>query len=431
MKALPSTPPTPAQLRWQQAGFGLFCHFGINTFFGKEWSDGSLPASGFNPTALDARQWVDVARSLGMKYLILTAKHHDGFCLWPTETTGYSVRSSPWKNGKGDVVSEVAEACREAGMAFGIYLSPWDRHEACYPDAAAYDDFYCRQLTELCTRYGELFELWFDGAGSEGRVYDWNRIMNVAGEYQPDAMIFNMGRPTIRWAGNEDGVIDDPVRYAVTSTRGSAFTPEFEKTLLEHPCYLPPECDVAIRQNWFWQGDDVATQKSVSHLLAIWYRSVGMGANLLLNVPPDRRGLLDDSDVARLLEVKSELDRRFANPMEVKLSPVPGGYEFEAVAPFDHLELFENLDRGQGIEGFRLKDVASGAVLASGQAVGSRRVEPCPLTTSVRLLLELEGPGSIDRVRIYHAGHSERPPLGPKLDYGDWAKKADRGSSNE
>ena len=169
--------PTPLQRRWLEAELGLFCHFGINTFYDKEWSDGTLSPTGFDPTDFNARQWVDVAIAGGFKYLILTAKHHDGFCLWPTETTAYSVRSSPFQCGKGDVVASLADACREAGLAFGLYLSPWDRHEPTYADSAAYDRFYVRQLTELCTRYGELFELWFDGAGSEGRVYGWESFM--------------------------------------------------------------------------------------------------------------------------------------------------------------------------------------------------------------------------------------------------------------
>ena len=193
--------PTALQLRWQDTELGLFFHFGINTFYGKEWSDGSLAPGGFSPTRLDPHRWVETAKAAGAGYVVLTAKHHDGFCLWPTETTDYSVRSSPFRGGRGDVVGELAEACDRAHMPLGLCLSPWDRHEPSYPDAAAYDRFYVRQLTELCTRYGHLFELWFDGAGSEGRRYDWDAIMEVADRYQPQAMVFNMGRKTIRWVG--------------------------------------------------------------------------------------------------------------------------------------------------------------------------------------------------------------------------------------
>jgi alpha-L-fucosidase len=256
--------PTPGQLAWQQAGFGIFCHFGINTFYGKEWSDGTLDPKAFNPTELDAGDWATAAAAAGARYLVLTAKHHDGFCLWPTDTTEYSVKSSPWR---GDVVERTAQACRDAGIGLGLYLSPWDRNAPCYADPAAYDEFYQCQLTELCTRYGPLFEIWFDGAGSGGRRYDWDGITRVIDEHPPGAMVFNMGRPTIRWVGNEDGLAADPCWYEVDGE------------------YLPPECDVPIRRHWFWQPDDEQTLKSLEHLLAIHYRSVGLGAGLLLNVP--------------------------------------------------------------------------------------------------------------------------------------------------
>lgn len=180
----------------------MFLHFGLNTFAGLEWSDGTLDPAIFDPTDLDANQWVDTAVELGAAYVVLTAKHHDGSCLWPTATTDYSVASSPWRDGHGDVVSEVADACRRGGIGFGVYLSPWDRHAPEYPDAGAYDDLYARQLTELMTGYGALTEVWFDGAGSDGRSYDWPRYMRVVHEHQPDAMIFNIwvSRPSAGWA---------------------------------------------------------------------------------------------------------------------------------------------------------------------------------------------------------------------------------------
>lgn len=217
-----------------------------------------------------------------MGYVILTAKHHDGFCLWPTDTTDYSVAATPYKHGKGDVVGEVAQACRDAGLPLGLYLSPWDRHEPRYPDAAAYDAFYCRQLTELCTRYGPVFEIWFDGAGSEGRMYNWDAIMDVVDRHQPDAVVFNMGRPTIRWVGNEDGLAADPTYYAVRQTPGSAhFTAAYLETA---PRYLPPECDVSIRRGWFWHPDDLPTLKSLEHLLTHCARSIWVNGDLLVTI---------------------------------------------------------------------------------------------------------------------------------------------------
>jgi alpha-L-fucosidase len=244
--------PTPAQLAWQREHpFALFCHFGINTFYGREWSDGTLDPAGFAPDALDGRQWVAVAKDAGAAHIILTAKHHDGFCLWPTETTDYSVRSSPWRGGEGDVVAELAEACREGGIGLGLYLSPWDRHD---PDWAArpevYDARYIAQLTELCTRYGPLVELWFDGAGSEQHPYAWDDIMAVARQHQPDAMIFNMGDPTIRWVSNEDGLASDPCWYTVSELDTSIYV-DSKSGVQGGARYLPPECDVPIRRHWF------------------------------------------------------------------------------------------------------------------------------------------------------------------------------------
>jgi alpha-L-fucosidase len=417
--------PTPTQLLWQQQEFGLFCHFGINTFYGKEWSDGTLDPKGFAPTALDPAQWVDIAQQAGAKYLILTAKHHDGFCLWPTATTEYSVSSSGFE---GDVVALTAAACERAGMKFGLYLSPWDRNAACYADKDAYDDFYARQLDELCTRYGELFELWFDGAGSEGRVYDWDRFMSIVERRQPQALIFNMGRPTVRWVGNEDGLAPESVRYVVESVEKSAFTDEGEA--VGAPKYLPPECDVAIRQNWFWQPDDAHTLKSTEHLLGIWYRSVWRGANLLLNVPPDRRGLLDDRDSARLLEATRELKKRIATPLASTLRREGSAWilDFGTPQPCDHLMLQEPIEQGQRVFGFRVLDDAGRQVLA-GHTIGHKTVLPFAPARTKYLRVELTDSlpcAAISGAGAFETSFDSLPGLGATLDYGAWAAKADR-----
>ncbi|MFJ3581798.1 alpha-L-fucosidase [Streptomyces sp. NPDC090127] len=382
--------PTPAQLRWQEAGFGLFLHFGVNTFNGREWSDGTLDPASFDPSELDARQWVATAVAAGARYVVFTAKHHDGFCLWPTETTEYSVASSPWRGGAGDVVGELAEACQEAGIGLGLYLSPWDRNAACYDDPEAYDAFYRRQLVELCTRYGPLYELWFDGAGSEGRTYDWEAIAAVVERHQPDAMVFNMGRPTIRWVGNEDGLAADPCVYVTDCTGVSIY--DAGRSALDTLRYLPPECDVPIRRNWFWQPDDAHTLKSLDHLLAIWYRSVGLGAGLLLNVPPDRRGLIDDADRERLLELSTELARRFGQPYPAALAPLPGTgviARFDEPVLIDHVELREDLSGGQRITGHTL--LAGGRVLATGSSVGVRRVHSFEPVAAAELTILITG----------------------------------------
>ncbi|MCX4695335.1 alpha-L-fucosidase [Streptomyces sp. NBC_01408] len=403
--------PTPAQLAWQRHGFGLFLHFGVNTFRGREWSDGTLDPAVFAPSDLDARQWVRTAVEAGAAYVVLTAKHHDGFCLWPTATTAYSVASSGWRDGNGDVVAELAEACREAGIGLGLYLSPWDRNAACYEDPAAYDAFYRRQLTELCTRYGPLYELWFDGAGSEGRTYDWDAAMAVVAEHQPDAMVFNMGIPTIRWVGNEDGLAADPCWYTVDSTGISVC--DDGATALGRTRYLPPECDVPIRRNWFWQDDDLHTLKSREHLLAVWYRSVGLGAGLLLNVPPDRTGRIDPADRARLLESSGELARRFARPATSTLAVGPDGEvaaRFTGPVLLDHLELTEELTGGQFVSGHQV--LADGQVIATGTTVGVRRIHAFPPVEVTKLTVRLRGPGGrLAKVTGFCTGHSAIPDL--------------------
>lgn len=386
--------PTPQQLRWQDLELGFFCHFGLNTFYDREWGDGTEDPRKFDPAAFDARQWVETARSAGFRYLILTAKHHDGFCLWPTETTGHSVRSSPWRGGKGDVVREVANACAEAGMPFGLYLSPWDRHEPCYPDKEAYDDFYCRQLTELLTGYGPLVELWFDGAGSEGREYDWRRIMALVEKHQPDAMVFNLGRPTIRWVGNEDGVAPYPCWNTAETARVSMFTKDMLTWLPDTPAWVPAECDVPIRElHWFWHPDAEHRLKSLNQLIDIYYRSVGHGTNLLLNVSPDDRGLLPEADMRRVLELADYIRRTFAQPLGETGGP---GYElmleWQAPQTFDHAVLMENIAEGERVREYELEARVDGEwrCFASGTAVGHKKIDRFPPVTAdaVRLTVK-------------------------------------------
>ncbi len=399
--------PTAGQRAWQHLELGFFCHFGINTFHAKEWSDGTLPASSFNPGNLDAAQWVRVAKDAGAKYFVLTAKHHDGFCLWPTSTTDYSVASSPWRQGNGDVVAEVAAACAEADMPLGLYLSPWDRNAQCYDDPPAYDAFYREQLRELCTNYGPLVELWFDGAGSQDRTFDWDGVSAIIDELQPQAMVFNMGRPTIRWVGNENGVAADPVNYVVDRTDFSSYT--VKTVALDEALYLPPECDVSLRRGWFWAAGD--EPKSLEHLLAIYYASVGMGANLLLNVPPNDHGLIDASDAQRLQEWRTEIDRRFAEPVEASLE----GGEGEWVATFpepvriDHLELAEDYDDGQRVEHHEVLtatlDDPAEHVLIRAQTIGHKRVHSFAPATLRQVRIRVQGDSPrLRSVRGYFAG---------------------------
>ncbi len=296
--------PTPQQVKWQQQEMGMFCHFGINTFHNEEWTDGTKPAESFNPTDFNPQQWADVAKKVGMGYLIITAKHHDGFVLYPTPHTDYCVRSSPWANGKGDIIKGVADACKNAGINFGFYLSPWDRHDSRYNDNKAYDEYFKSLLKELLTNYGPVFEVWFDGAGTEGHVYDWDGYYKLIKELQPDALIAICG-PDIRWVGNEDGLAPETL-WNVQERDGKKV-------------WWPSECDVPIRQGqWFFHTDGEKRLLSLNQLLRIYYYSVGRGAVLLLNVSPDRSGHLPEPDVNRILEWRSVLEETFKTNLAEK-----------------------------------------------------------------------------------------------------------------
>lgn len=304
--AIPPTslPPVPTaeQMAWQRDELSMFLHFGVNTFTDREWGDGEEDEKVFNPTALDARQWARTAKEAGFKLMILTAKHHDGFCLWPSQHTEHSVKNSPWQNGRGDVVREFIEACRAEGLKVGLYLSPWDRHEKTY-GSDAYNDYFVNQLTELLTNYGPIDETWFDGACGEGpngkkQVYDWERYYATIRAMAPHALIAIAG-PDIRWVGNESGL----ARVGESSVQLDGEGPG-EKPLWK---WSPAECDASIRPGWFYHANEDETVKSLEKLLEIYYASVGRNSVLLLNVPPDRRGLLADADVHRLQEFSAAI----------------------------------------------------------------------------------------------------------------------------
>jgi alpha-L-fucosidase len=291
--------PSAEQLAWQDMEYGMFCHFGINTFHNEEWTDGTKDPQTFNPSEFNGRQWVEVAKRCGMRYLVVTAKHHDGFAVYPTAHSEYAVTASPWREGKGDAVREVADACHELGVMFGFYLSPWDRHEPKYNDPPQYDEHFKNMLRELLTGYGDVGEVWFDGAGSEGHVYDWDGYYGLIRQLQPRALIAICG-PDIRWVGNEQGVAPETLWNVVDRDGGKA--------------WHPAECDVPIRKGqWFFHTDGEPQLRSVDEVLDIYYKSVGRGAVLLLNVSPDRRGLLPETDVAVLEEVWRIVTETFKN----------------------------------------------------------------------------------------------------------------------
>ncbi|KAK4780515.1 hypothetical protein SAY87_016621 [Trapa incisa] len=304
---LPVLPiPTAAQLEWQLGEMAMFLHFGPNTFTDSEWGTGHVPPSVFHPTRMDPSQWVWVAKESGFSRVILTSKHHDGFCLWPSDLTDYSVRSSPWLNGTGDVVAEIAAAAKEAGMGLGLYLSPWDRHEECYGKTLEYNEFYMGQMRELLTRYGEIKEVWLDGAKGDGEKdmdYFFDSWFSLIRQLQPGAVIFSDAGPGTRWIGDEAGSAGTTC-WSLFNTSNAVIggtDPQYSRR--GDPAghdWVPPECDVSIRPGWFWHVNEAP--KSAMALLDIYYKSVGRNCVLLLNVPPNSSGLISDEDIRVLRE---------------------------------------------------------------------------------------------------------------------------------
>lgn len=302
--------PSAKQLAWQEAPFYLFMHFGPNTFTDLEWGKGSENEEVFNPTAMDCRQWCRIARDAGATGIIITAKHHDGFCLWPSAFSSHTVAQSKWKGGKGDVLKELSEACREYGLSFGVYLSPWDRNHPSY-GTPAYNDVFVNMMKEVVHNYGPFFEFWWDGANGEGpngkkQIYDWHRFEQTMKEIAPNTMVFSDIGPDIRWVGNEKGIAGI-TNWNLLDTagfhRGIGAPPN--DTLSEGNVngrnWIPAECDVSIRPGWFYHPEEDSLVKSAETLFGIYLKSVGRGANLVLNVPPDRRGLISASDSAALM----------------------------------------------------------------------------------------------------------------------------------
>ncbi len=330
--------PTPRQLRWQQLEMTAFFHFGMNTFTNREWGLGNESEQLFNPTNLDADQWVKTVKIAGIKQVIITAKHHDGFCLWPSKFTVHSVKNSPWKNGKGDVVKEVADACKKNGVGFGVYLSPWDRNSKMYGDNDAYNTYFENQLTELLTNYGRVDEVWFDGANGEGpngkkQVYDFNAWYQLIRKLQPNAVIAISG-PDVRWVGTESGYgremewsvlpMNNKMEAAVgdNSQKDVNIKPAGDMTAndlgsrsklmnAKGLVWYPAETDVSIRPGWFYHSTEDSLVKTADKLTDIYFSSVGRNSLLLLNIPPNKKGLISDSDAVHLKEFKQELNTIF------------------------------------------------------------------------------------------------------------------------
>lgn len=304
--------PSAAQVKWQESELVMFFHYGMNTYTDVEWGTGTESETTFSPKTINALQWVQTAKDAGFKYLILTAKHHDGFCLWPSKYTTHSVKYSQYKNGNGDVVKEFSDACKSAGVNFGFYLSPWDRHESTF-GTERYNDYYVKQLTELLTNYGDANEVWLDGANGDStrhQDYDLNLFYSTIKHYQPNALISILG-PDINWAGNEDGVgyetewsSKDPNPYI----HGNA----------ANKVWWPSECDVSIRPGWFYHASQDNQVKSINKLIDIYFNTVGRNANLLLNIPPNKEGNLSDIDVSTMKLWRTKLDQIFGKNLLYK-----------------------------------------------------------------------------------------------------------------
>lgn len=314
--------PSTDQVAWQKMEYYMFIHFGPNTFTDKEWGDGKEDPRVFNPTNLDARQWARTAKQAGMKAIIITAKHHDGFCLWPSKYSTHTVRESPWKNGQGDVLKELSEACKEYGLKFGVYLSPWDQNHPSY-GTPEYNDIFAKTLEEVLVNYGDIYEVWFDGANGEGpngkkQVYDWPLFHSIVYKHQPNALIFSDIGPGARWIGNESGFAGE-TNWSTLNTDGFGLGHDAPKPSVlnsgnENGKYwIPGEADVSIRPGWFYSPATDGQVKSIGQLLNIYYSSVGRNANLLLNVPVDRRGLIHSNDSTRLMEFREQIDGAFEN----------------------------------------------------------------------------------------------------------------------
>ena len=441
--------PTPQQLEWQKLELTAFLHFGINTFTGREWGDGTEDPAIFNPSELDAEQWVKNLKEAGFNMVILTAKHHDGFCLWPTKTTKHSVASSKWKDGKGDVVKELRDACTKYGMKFGVYLSPWDRNAECYGDSPRNNQYFIDQLTELLSNYGEVHEVWFDGANGEGpngkkQVYDWDAFYKTIQKLQPKATMAIMG-DDVRWVGNERGLGRETEWSATVLTPGIYARSEANNGALEisntsddlgsrdmlakasELFWYPSEVDVSIRPGWFYHAEEDGKVKSLKHLTDIYFQSVGYNSVLLLNIPPDRRGLIHENDIARLKEFAAYRQKMLATDY------VEDGGELWKAAEGDSREytlkpdskinvvlLQEDIAKGQRVEAFTVEAFVDGqwTPLCEGTTIGYKRMLRFADTEAGKLRVTIKSTrrkANICKVAAYYA-----EPVEEVADRSEW-----------
>lgn len=423
--------PTEGQRAWQELELTAFLHFGVNTFTDREWGDGTENPAVFNPARLNADQWVKTLKDAGFKMVILTAKHHDGFCLWPTATTDHSVKSSEWADGKGDVVKQLREACDRYGMKLGLYLSPWDRNAKCY-GSERYNDMFVEQLTELLGNYGRVDEVWFDGACGEGpngkkQVYDWARFKATIERLQPDAVMAIMG-DDVRWVGNENGtgrltewsvtpkmpgILPGAEEFNDSLGLGDTSSDLGSRELIARSPgarWWPSEVDVSIRPGWFYHASE--QPKSLRKLAEIYLNSVGRNSVLLLNVPPDRNGLINSADSARLMELKRWIDTSFKTDLVKKANYKKLIFKLKGTPTVNCVVIGEDISKGQRVEEFEVEAKVDGAWhrVARGTTIGYKRILTFPDVTTDEMRIVINR--TRNKVNINHFGayHITLPP---------------------
>ena len=432
--------PSPDQVAYQEMEMVGFIHFTMNTFTDMEWGFGDEDPVWFNPTGLDAEQWVLTAKAGGLKQLILTAKHHDGFCLWPSACTEHSIKASPYKEGNGDIVMEFTDACRKHGLKVGLYLSPWDRNHKEYGNPE-YITYYRNQLKELLTGYGEINEIWFDGAnGGDGyyggancerwvdkrTYYDWPATFELVKKLQPGIKIFSDAGPDIRWVGNEHGFAGETFWSTISDENlviGESDPAYLNRGDPEGNKWIIGQCDVSIRPGWFYHASQDSLVKSPQELVDIYYKSVGRNGVLLLNLPPDRRGLIHEIDVANLRTFREIIDETFDNDLAegasltiVDQETVPMEVLIELGAPksFDRILIRESIEKGQRISRFHVEaegEPGEWIEIARGTTIGYKRILKTGLITASNLRLVIDSayhPPSIEGFELYGSSSKEQ-----------------------
>ena len=390
--------PTKQQLAWHEKEFYLFMHFGPNTFTNLEWGKGSEDPNVFNPTQLDCNQWASIAKASGAKGIIITAKHHDGFSLWPSKFSKHTVRASKWMDGKGDVIKMLSEACKRAGIEMGVYISPWDRNHPQY-GTPAYNDIYIQTMKELLTGYGKFTELWWDGANGEGpngkkQVYDFTRFKDSAMSYQPNIVIFSDIGPHIRWVGNENGLINE-TNWNLLDTagfkRGEGAPPNdtLNRGNFNGKNWIGAEADVSIRKGWFYHAEEDSTVKSGKALFNLYLKSVGHGGNMLLNVPPNRKGLIAPEDSAALMDFRKIRQQAFSIDLfyYASVSFTDNGMKIHIKQPvkLNAIQLKEKIEFGQRVISFEVKagsNAQDAVKIFEGTTIGHKRIIQFPTTTA-------------------------------------------------